>query len=369
MTQLMTNNERTREQALKLNEEVGRLRKRETELTKRIQALLNQRDEKSQAEKEFLDWLVLFRTESEEPSKSSVTEPNNKERIPTIDPRTELYVDDDRDMLDLAKVNMEMQKLIEELRFISKVKRKGAFSWLVTRQSIADDNIAKWEHRMGLTLPLHLSVLLKAVGENPELKLADFAKTKHILAYSPLLALLPLDEIGWTEIWSGDDEPDTYLDDPQTNKVLERFDAGHEFDDSFVCEQLCGKDFSENTQRVQVLLVGAPLDIRQRNGSIINSRMFLNIRPNGKGGFDGDGLLYRFDCTITRDESDSDLVKIGKGKDWIQESLVNEVEDRFAVAGENDPIVKRHAWVLNRKRGKQSQDAAQSTSESASSAT
>jgi hypothetical protein len=347
VTTLMTNNEKARDQALKLNEEVSRLRKRETELTKRIQELLGSRAEKSEEDRAFLEWLLIFRLESEEPSKKKIMLIEEK-KIEIPDERSNPYPSPIHVEPLTEAAKEKIKRMQEELKLLSRLKKKEKFPWLETRRVYQEDEIIEWETTQGVKLPSQFRVLLQTLGANLHLK-SQVGKI-HIHTYSPLISLAPLDDIGWTEIYGNDDEPERYEDDDKAEAMLDMFGAGHEYDDSFVCDQLCGKN---KEPHVRVLLIGAPLEVKMANGCVVNSRMFLNIRPQIGGEYAGDGLLYRLDCFQTsRDESDSELVKVGNVYDWLESSIIEEVEARYKLAGEKDPLVLRYKAIIDRKRPK-----------------
>jgi len=354
---LMANNDKAREHALKLNEEVSRLRQRENELTQKVLQLLATKDQPTEEEKAFVEWLLQFRLEADEPQK-------NKKQAATSSSSAEKAKEDARGAAyvavtdDTAPQEAErIAKIREELKLLSRVKRRDKFPWIEARQTPTEAEVYGWETHKGVKLPPGVKEMYKIVGANTEWRKLD-ADQAHIHRYSPLLALLPLDEVGWTEVWGQDHEPEEgYDDDNEAARVLKAFDAGHEFDDSFICEQLCGKDRNVEDP-VRVLLVGAPINLKvMHNGKagIVNSRMFLNIRPSKEPGkFLGDGMLYRLDCSHSQnEEGDSELIRIGTAYDWLEKCVVGEVEDRLAVAGEKDPLVQRYPSVIERSKKKQ----------------
>lgn len=135
-----------------------------------------------------------------------------------------------------------------------------------------------------------------------------------------------------------------FLDDEQTGKVvMERFDAGHEFDDCFVVKQLCGREEPESS-RTRVLLVGAPIDMTEER----NSRMFLNIRPTETEGIVGDGLLYRLDTWA--EKGDSELALVGTALEWVQGCFLEEVDARLAKGDPGQLVEKRYPGLTEKRQ-------------------
>lgn len=243
------------------------------------------------------------------------------------------------------------EHLCRELKLLSKLKRREPFNWLDDERSLCSlDKLMVWEAAMQFALPPHFRYLIRKLGGvNIQKTLCDkknWITEIHKHAYSPWLALLPIDEIGFTEINSRMDvRDDAFLDDDRVATLLDKHSAGHEFDDEIVCEQLCG---GLTDARIRVLLVGAPLDLKIRGRhDVTNSRMFLNIRPGVSDStvFCGDGLLYRLDGW----GEESELVKIGTALDWLESCFVSEVDERL-VSGDPGKLIHTRYPQLAQKR-------------------
>ena len=395
---LMSNNEKAREHALTLVAEVDRLRKRETEITRRIQALLEKKQpEQLPEEKAFLEWLLLFRLEADEPSRKPVVtkmsstavagsqqaEAEADSRQTAYSYQSEAQSSSAKDSSSSASSLDKIMRLKEELRLLSRLKKRDQCSWLDqdNREKCTEDSIVKWEACHFFKLPYELRVLYQLIGGRNKFGASDRAVQSH--AYSPFLALISLQRIGFTEVWGGDEDPpnDDYLDDSSVQDLFYELEVGHELDDGFICDQLCGRQTKKEKERdnapewgsekrVRALLIGAPLELVSRKGKRTSSRMLLNIRPKWKPdcvGFDtnpefvGDGLLYRLDSI--GDEGDSNLVKVGTAFDWLEQSFMSEVEDRIKSGDPGGLIAKRYPSILasfnsaaNNKRQKQQED-------------
>lgn len=358
----MENNDKTRAQVLELNSEVQRLRRRETELAMKTQHLLQaqilpalseQQQQQQQAAtaevQKFLEWILMFRMEADAPAKPPAAAAVNKgeeeeEEPPTAaDARRESYVDTEVE-------NANLSKLVEEVRLLQRLKRREKAVWLEppNRLAVSTPDLEAWEAAHHVTLPRSLRALYQTMGT---CSLHGEGELPAIYSYSPLLALIPLDLLGWTEVYGQEEEleDDAYLDDDGSSRVLAHHQAGHEFEDEYVCQQLCG-DGEDSPPRTRVLLVGAPIDCPGSK----NSRMYLNIRPNSDNtGFVGDGLLYRLDGF---DNGDSELVRIGTAFDWVNHSFLDEVEQRLAKGDPGELIAKRYPVLLANRAKRQREE-------------
>ncbi|KAH9260609.1 hypothetical protein BASA81_001076 [Batrachochytrium salamandrivorans] len=353
ISSLMENNDKTRAQVLELNSEVQRLRKRETELAMKTQHLLQTQilpmlTEQQQATtvevQSFLEWILMFRMEADAPVKPPIKREEEEEALPTAaDARREDYVDTEVE-------NANLSKLVEEVRLLQRLKRREKAGWLdpQSRLAVSASDMEAWEAKHHIKLPQSLRALYLTMGA---CGLHGEGELPAIYSYSPFLALIPLNLLGWTEVYGQEEEleDEAYLDDDTSNRVLTHYQAGHEFEDEYVCQQLCG-DGEDSPSRTRVLLVGAPIDCPGSK----NSRMYVNIRPNlDNTGFVGDGLLYRLDGF---DNGDSELVKIGTAFDWINHCFLDEVEQRLAKGDPGELIAKRYPVLLANRAKRQREE-------------